>query len=44
MFEFIVVYPLALYGAYVLLGMPKTDVIVALGRKALDWAKSKING
>lgn len=43
MFEFIVVYPLAFYGAYVLLGMPKTDAVVALGRKALAFIRSKLN-
>lgn len=42
MFEFLVVYPLAFYGAYVLLGMPATDSVVALGRKALAFIKSKI--
>lgn len=42
MFEFIVVYPLAFYGAYVLLGMPKTDAIVALGRKIIDWLRAKM--
>jgi hypothetical protein len=41
MFEFIVVYPLAFYGAYVLLGMPKTDAIVSLGSKVIAWVRSK---
>lgn len=41
MFEYVVVYPLAIYGAYVLIGAPPTDSIVALGRKALDWVRSK---
>ena len=42
MFDFVVEYPLAVYGAYVLLGMPKTDAIVALGRKILDWLRGKL--
>ena len=41
MFEFIVVYPLAFYGAYVLIGAPKTDKIVALGAKLLAFVRSK---
>lgn len=41
MFEFIVVYPLAFYGAYVLLGMPKTQAISALGLKLAQWIGGK---
>ena len=43
MFDFVVVYPLAAYGAWVLLGMPATDNIVALGRKALAYVTSKLH-
>lgn len=42
MFDLLVTYPLAFYGAYVLLGMPKTDAIVALGRKIIDFLRSKM--
>lgn len=37
----LVTLPLAIYGAYVLLGLPKTDAISALGRKAAAWLASK---
>lgn len=44
MIEYLVVYPLAIYGAYVLIGAPPTDNIVALGRKALAAIVAKIRG
>lgn len=33
--------PLALYGGYTMLGLPGTDAITALGRKAGAWVVSK---
>ncbi len=33
--------PLALYGGYTLLGLPGTDAITALGRKAGAWLMAK---
>lgn len=36
-----VLYPLAIYGGYVLLGLPKTDTISALGRKLGTWLLDK---
>ena len=36
-----ILYPLAIYGGYVLLGLPKTDTIAALGRKAGQWLIAK---
>ena len=36
-------YPLAIYGAYTMLGLPYTDTITALGRKAGAWVMSKFN-
>lgn len=33
--------PLAVYGAYVLIGLPKTDTISALGYKLGVWLTSK---
>lgn len=50
MFEFIgtvvnfVTIPLAIYGAWALLGLPYTDQVTALGRKALTWITTKISG
>lgn len=41
MFTFFVVYPLAVYGLYVLIGAPATDNIVALGRKAVAYIQAK---
>ena len=40
MIDFIL-YPLAIYGAYVLLGLPKTDTISALGYKLGTWLITK---
>lgn len=37
----LVTIPLAIYGAYVLVGLPKTDTISALGRKLGTWLLSK---
>lgn len=34
-------FPLAAYGAYVLIGLPKTDTISALGRKVGEWLIAK---
>jgi hypothetical protein len=42
MIDFIL-YPLALYGGYTLLGLPGTDAITALGRKAGQWIMAKFN-
>lgn len=44
MFTYFVVYPLATYGLYVLIGAPATDSIVALGRKALNAILAKVKG
>lgn len=35
--------PLAVYGAYVLIGLPKTDTISALGRKLGTWLLAKFS-
>lgn len=37
-----VITPLAVYGAWVLLGFPYTDEVTALGRKILVWARDKV--
>lgn len=42
MIDFIV-FPLAFFGAYVLIGGPYTDNVTALGRKAYEWIKAKFN-
>lgn len=36
-----ILYPFAIYGAYVLIGLPKTDTISALGRKLGEWLIAK---
>ena len=43
MIDFIL-YPLAIYGAYVLIGLPKTDTISALGYKVGVWLVNKFKG
>lgn len=37
----LIVIPLAVYGGYTLLGLPYTDQITALGRKAGAWVVAK---
>lgn len=39
----LVTLPLAIYGGYVLLGLPATDSITALGRKFSAWVISKFS-
>lgn len=36
-----ILYPLAIYGAYVLIGLPKTETISALGYKVGAWLVNK---
>lgn len=42
MFEFLFVYPLAVYGLYVLLGAPATDKITGLGLKAINALRDRL--
>lgn len=37
-----ILYPFAIYGAYVLIGLPKTELVSALGAKALAWVVAKV--